>query len=200
MLNALKKLLQSSGRGRLKVCLYSRAQWHEYSRMHTQSTRTVEKKQIVDYRIEGSKQTEFSGSIFLKSTETILKNTSSTKTSSASLLSFINNAKWDKRLPKISQHLCVPRPWRKEESLSSIKPSFKKGNYLNAHRMSLLRISDSADREDLKGQAVQLLILLSSTRKRQYQPLPAKTESVSPSMAESYSAPASSILFLSSPL
>lgn len=164
----------------------------------------VEKKQIVDYRtvvdyrIEGSKQTEFSGSTFLKSTETILKNTSSTKTSSASLLSFINNAKWDKRLPKISQHLCVPRPWRKEESLSSIKPSFKKGNYLNAHRMSLLRISDSADREDLKGQAVQLLI--PSTRKHQYQPLPAKTESVSPSMAESYSAPASSILFLSSPL
>lgn len=120
----------------------------------------VEKKQVidyrivVDYRIEGSQQTEFSGSIFFKSKEIILKNTSSTKTSSASLLSFINNAKWDKRLPKISQHLYVPRPWRKEESLSSIKPSFKKGNYVNAHRMSLLKISDSADREDLKGQTL----------------------------------------------
>lgn len=122
----------------------------------------VEKKQVIDYkividyRIEGSQQTEFSGSIFLKSKEIILKNTCNTKTSSASLLSFINNAKWDKRLPKISQHLCVPRPWRKEESLSfkNEESSFKKGNYVNAHRMSLLKISDSANREDLEGQAV----------------------------------------------
>lgn len=105
-----------------------------------------------------------------------------------------------KRMPKISQRLCVPRPWRKEESLSSIKPSLQKGYYLNAHKMSLLKISDSADREDLKGWAV--LLLTPSARTHQYQPLTKylQRQRLYPSMAECYSAPSSSILSLITPL
>lgn len=59
----------------------------------------------VGSRLNEANRTEFSGTI-LKSQKSSLKIhlQTSTKTSSVSLHSFINMAKWNKRLPKVSQH------------------------------------------------------------------------------------------------